>query len=299
MNGKYFIWILLTVICLSCQNRAEKKSASKQKVPLSLSDQLKLISPVIVQSPNFDGSILPSLGRAFPILKFASKKRNQITDEQDWFVQNQISLPIYKVPNQIRNISGNLPKGIPLRYKGYIISDGFKYDTYNIFFYGVNFGEKRFAMVTDGANKELKHFLDFENFNYAPKTKIGDEDFVFQSIQWASIENNVLFISHGHPTYAKSTYGKNAYISAINLENYEIIWTSEPLTCNSTFTIVDSTIICGYGFTAETDYLFVLDKHTGARVQKIRIDKGPSYVIQKGNKILVRTYDLDYEFHLK
>lgn len=298
MKGTYFI-LILTIFSLSCQNRSEEKTSSKNKVTQHLNSQLEFPSPVSIKTPNFEGNVLPTKSKNFLTLKFASKKKNQIIDDEDWFINNQISLPTYTVYNEFRNIRGNLPTSIPIKYNDYIITDGFKYNTYNIFFYGVNFGEKRFAIITDDKNTKIEHFLDFKNFNSAPKTLEGDEDYVFQSIHWAIIENNVLFISHGHSTYAKSTFGKNAYISAIDLETYEIIWTTEPLTCNSTFIIVNNSIICGYGFTAETDYIFVLDKNTGSRIQKIKIDKGPSYIIQKENKILVRTYDHDYEFDIK
>jgi hypothetical protein len=298
MKGIYFV-IILTIISLSCQNRSEEKTTSKNKVTQNLNPQLEFPSPIPIKTPNFEGNVLPSKSKNFLTLKFSSKKENQIIDDEDWFIDNQISLPTYTVYNEFRNIRGNLPTSIPIKYNDYIITDGFKYNTYNIFFYGVNFGEKRFAIITDKKNTKIEHFLDFDNFNSAPKTLEGDENYVFQSIKWSIIENNVLFISHGHSTYAKSTFGKNAYISAIDLETYEIIWTTEPLTCNSTFIIVNNSIICGYGFTAETDYIFVLDKNTGSRIQKIKIDKGPSYIIQKENKILARTYDQDYEFDIK
>ena len=297
MKEIYFI-IVFTIICLSCQNNSEKKASSKNQVKQNLKGQLEFPSPVSIPIPNFEGNVLPLKSKTFLTLKFASKKKNQIIDDEDWFANNQISLPSYTVYNEYRNIRGNLPISIPLKYNEYIITDGFKYNTYNVFFYGVNFGEKRFAIITNEENTEIKHFLDFKNFNFAPRTQEGDEDYVFQSIQWAILENNVLFISHGHSTYAKSTFGKNAYISAIDLETYKIIWTTEPLTCNSTFTIVNNSIICGYGFTDETDYLFVLDKNTGARIQKIKLDTGPSYIIQKDNKILVRTYDQDCVFYI-
>jgi hypothetical protein len=296
---KIYFKMVLIFLCLSCQNSNEKKEAAKQELARNSKVQLEFPTKVLIQRPNFEGNVLTGESKNFPKLKLASKKQNQIIDDEDWFNNNNISLPMYTVFNGKRGIKGNLPKTIPIKYKNFKISKGFKYNDCNVFFFGNNFRESRFAIITDEKSTKIEHFLDFKNFNYAPKILEGKEKFVFQSIQWAVKESNILFISHGHSTYAKYSAGKNAYISAIDLETYKILWTTKPLTCNSIFSIANNSIVCGYGFTDEKDYLFVLDKNTGSRIQKIKLDKGPSYVIQKENRILVRTYDQDYEFDIK
>ena len=317
---KIFYIIGLAILCTSCQNINGKQLISEDKVADALFDEsgtlideyellnvesealtgdLEFPSPVVIETPNFEGNILPSASNKILKLKFESKKKNQIIDDGEWFSNNQLSLPTYYVINFDRNFEGNLPANIPQNYNDYIITDGFKYTNHDIFFYGSNYSERKFLLITNNTNTKIEHFLDFENFNYAPKTLEGNRAFVFQSIKWAVIENNILYISHGHSTYAESSFGMNAYISAIDLDNYEIIWTTQPLTCNSTFVLVDNSIVCGYGFTAEPDYLYVLDKHTGERKQTIKLDKGPSYIVQKDNKIFVRTYDLDYVFNIE
>ncbi len=40
---------------------------------------------------------------------------------------------------------------------------------------------------------------------------------------WAVIKDNVLFISHCHKTYAKSSNNMNAYITAIDLSDMSIM----------------------------------------------------------------------------
>lgn len=296
---KIYVKMVLIFLCLSCQNINEKKESNKQEITRNLKDQLEFPTKVLIQKPNFEGNVLTSESNNLSTLKLVSKKQNQIIDDEDWFNNNHISLPLYTVFNGKRGIKGNLPKTIPIKFKNNKISKGFKYNNCNIYFFGMDFSSQRFAIITNEKNTKIEHFLDFKNFNYSPKILEGKEKFVFQSIQWAVKESNILFISHGHSTYAKYSNGKNAYISAIDLETSKILWTTEPLTCNSTFTLANNSIICGYGFTDESDYLFVLDKNTGSRIQKIKLDKGPSYVVQKENRILVRTYDQDYEFVFK
>lgn len=305
---KVFYIVVLAIFCLSCQsNINDKQSISEGNVIDSLMDESEFImdepemvtgdlefpSPVILETPNFDGNTLPSASNRILTLKLESKKKNQITDDYDFFYDNQLTLPLFA------DVSGSLPTSIPKKYKDFIITDGFKYINHNIFFYGANHAEKRFLLISNNKNTKIEHFLDFENFNYAPETHEGRRGYVFQSIRWAIIEDNILYVSHSHLTYAEYSFGKNAYISAIDLENYKILWTTKPLTNNSTFALVDNSIVCGYGFTAEPDFLYVLDKHTGERKQTIKLAKGPSYIIEKDNKIFVRTYDIDYVFNIE
>ncbi len=69
--------------------------------------------------------------------------------------------------------------------------------------------------------------------------------------------------------------------------------------CNSrNFAVSGDALIAGYGFTAEPDWLYVLDRKTGAVVQKLRLASGPEYVIARGDRVFVRCYNTDYVFKL-
>lgn len=109
----------------------------------------------------------------------------------------------------------------------------------------------------------------------------------------------MMYISHGHDTYAASSCGHNAYISAISLKDYSIVWTSKPLTCNSyNFLIKGNSIITGYGFTDESHYILVLDRFTGKQVQKLT-NRYPYYIFEKDDKIVVTTsYDKVYTYQI-
>ena len=157
MRKVYYI-IALTILCFSCQSNIERKTISKEEVIGNLKSQLEFPYPFLIETPNFDGNVLPSELNNFLTLQLESKKQNQITDDENWFTNNQLSLPTYTVFNEFRNIKENLPSSIPKKYKDYIITDGFKYDNYHIFFYGVNFGEKRFLVVTNTEDTQIGIF---------------------------------------------------------------------------------------------------------------------------------------------
>jgi hypothetical protein len=62
------------------------------------------------------------------------------------------------------------------------------------------------------------------------------------------------------------------------------------------FLVRDGYIITGYGFTAEKDFMYVVDARTGETLQKLKVKSGPSYILERDGRIYARTYDHDYVF---
>lgn len=140
--------------------------------------------------------------------------------------------------------------------------------------------------------------LDFTDYMYAPDLVEADKDFVDERVQEVKIVNDILYASVFHYTYAESA-PSNAYIVAIGLEDYSVIWKSQPLVCNShNFEIVDDIIFTGYGFTAEPDYLFQIDRLTGCVLEQYKIRSKADYIIYIEDKLYVRTYNTDYVFEI-
>jgi len=143
-------------------------------------------------------------------------------------------------------------------------------------------------------------FLDFSAYRLAPDNLPSDLQFVDQSVQWAEVKDGVLYISHGHRTYARSSKGMNAYITALDLLTAELRWRSEPLVAGAANFVLDGAfILTGYGFTAEPDNLVVLERRSGKTVSRVKVDSAPEYLFVQGRRLLVRTYDTDYEFDLR
>ncbi len=259
-------------------------------------DQLNINqTPHLFDMPTFKGVAAP--GTELSRLRFSieSSKQNDITDDEVWFSNNDLSLPVHTVPNSFRGIKGEVPDGTPLSFRGEMLIRASYSDEHQYFVYGKNFSEGRYLIITDKLVEKALHVLDFKNYMLSPEYLEEDRMFIDQSIGWVEVENNILYISHGHRTYAKSSKGMNAYITAIDLNTYNVLWRSKPLQCNThNFILYDDAIVTGYGFTAEKDYLYVLDKQTGNSVQQILVKSGPDYVIRKEDKLFVRTYNMDY-----
>ena len=261
------------------------------------SELIRLDKPPFLSTPTID----PGAGtRKFPVLKQISAKGNDIVDEANWIAENGIAPVFLQVPNPFSGALGELPETVPAKAGNLICVRAFRDDSFGYVIYGEDFSAGPLLTLWTPDFGELRAQFDFSNYRTAPKVASGDEGFVDQATGYATVVDGVLYVSHGHRTYAKSSGGMNAYITAIDLTWGELIWRSAPLVSNaSNFVISGDGIITGYGFTAEDDFLFVLDRHTGKTVTKIPVKSGPERIALMGDRLHVRTYNTDYQFRVE
>lgn len=243
---------------------------------------------------------VPAAGAKGLRLVQVAERRNAVTDVDEWLVRNDIVLPEYEVPNPMRGEPGALPPTIPPTFGKFLLVQAIKQDGLNILFYGPDYSGGRFVAVQRADSAEIVAFFDFDAWAFAPEALPGERQFVEQRANWAAVEGEVLYVAHGHRTYAKSSKGANAYISALDLRTGELLWRSAPLVANAAnFVIRGGHVITGYGFTAEPDFLYVLDRATGKTLEKVKVKSGPEYLFVRDGKLYVRCYDVDYEFALR
>ena len=58
-------------------------------------------------------------------------------------------------------------------------------------------------------------------------------------------------------------------------------------------------LITGYGFTAEPDFLYLLNRGNGAVHQTVPLRSGPEFLALKQTALFVRTYNTDSVFRLQ
>jgi hypothetical protein len=135
--------------------------------------------------------------------------------------------------------------------------------------------------------------FDFRNYARPPRIVPGDREFVYEQVVWAKeTDTGILYVETAHPTYAKSSYGLNAYLNAIDLKTKKLHWRSPALVANAdNFVLLNEVIVSGYGFTAELDYLYAIDRATGHVVGRILLPTGPERIRRHGNVLTVDTYD--------
>ena len=108
----------------------------------------------------------------------------------------------------------------------------------------------------------------------------------------ARLENGIFYGASVMNGYAQPD---TCFMFAYDLENEKLLWRSADQTYNSmNFLVKGDVIFCGYGFTAEDDYLYQLDKNTGEVIGRLSLKKMPDLMAEKDDKLYVHTYSYDY-----
>lgn len=237
----------------------------------------------VLPTPYFEGHVLKrDMKRPQVRLKQLSCTPNDITDDEAWFER------IGATSNEYR-YEGDPMGEDHVRFR--ISTNG-----YHVFFYGPTWGHAMKMIITDAAETKLYRAYDFSNYMVSPGAVRANCLGATQSLNDVIIEGNIMYIVFATNTYKESTKGETGYIAAIDLRNDETIWTTQPMTAGWKMAIEGNSIITGYGMTDEPDYVHVVDKYSGQRVQRIWVKKSPSYVVIQGRKAYVRTYSFDYVF---
>lgn len=230
-----------------------------------------------------------------------SVRHNSITDVDDWFMNHDLRLPRIYLSDNYRKHNEITDYAIP--FFGFRFPENHTLDCVifgnegNIYLLADSktYNDNSIVIITDKENREL-HRIDFSEYLF-PSTNVNPH--YPMGVKWAMIEKNILYISNYHRGYAENTGGLNGFITAIDLATYEMLWRSESLISNSTnFEIVGDVIISGYGFTAEPDFIYLIDKRTGRKISTTKVATAVEYIIRKGDNLYVRTYDRDYIFKI-
>lgn len=259
----------------------------------------------------FMGKELPARNTRKVKLAVLSTKANDITDDDNWLGKYGNEMP-YR-----RAWFGDMPSdgsfneflSVPLTYEDLYRGDMEKHADYWVVGYGLKKFEHDWGydcnllVVTDPGLGKVRYVFDFRALTNAFCQMTDNTPGNEVSSWWTSPtfygltfdeKEPIAYVAMAHNTYASSSHGKNAYLLAIDIKTGQIKWMTKPLTCNSEFIITGNSIICGYGFTNEKHYVYVVDKQTGRRAQQILIAKSPSYFSLKGNRLYMRTYSFDY-----
>jgi hypothetical protein len=139
-----------------------------------------------------------------------------------------------------------------------------------------------------------RYTFDFKNYVWPPGIRPGEREFVYEEVVWAREADGVLYVENAHWTYARSSYGLNGYVTAFDLKTGKRLWRSRALVANArTFVLAGDYLVTSYGFSAEPDYLYLLDRSSGRIVERLLLPSMPMRIIRRGDRLSVRTYDHD------
>ncbi len=152
--------------------------------------------------------------------------------------------------------------------------------------------------IMDVATSETLYNFDLNILANGPDNEAGKYSAETQYIRWALIRDNMLYVELSIGGYA-SEEPDSSYIVGIDLDSSQVVFRTEPQTANGdTFVIVNDVIICGYGFTAEPDYIYILDRFTGERIEQIPVNSAPSHFELIDDTLYVACYNTAYEFSI-
>ena len=158
--------------------------------------------------------------------------------------------------------------------------------------YGSDFASSS-AIVALGPKGRVRYAFDLLSFGYPPRSLAGLSPYGPQEIVWARQVGQTLLVAHAHASYARESGNRNGYLTAIDLHRKRVRWRSPSLVANAyTFVVVGDAVVTGYGFTAEGDWLYLLDLNTGRIEDRLPLPSAPETIERRGrDRLVVQTYD--------
>jgi hypothetical protein len=173
--------------------------------------------------------------------------------------------------------------------------DTYKYEPYNPGPYSYMYNS---ILISDVATGNIVNDFDLTVLCNGPDDQKGSYSLQTEYIRYAKVVDDILYVEISHWGYA-SEEPDNAYIVAINMNTNEVIFRSAPLVANGfNFQVIGDTIICGYGFTAEPDYIYLLDRYDGKTIAQIPVKSAPYQFEIVDDTLFVATYNTAYEFKI-
>ena len=180
---------------------------------------------------------------------------------------------------------------------------------------GIDFADEWYAsenLSLPMIGTEWNSFSD-ENYEYLWE---GEDLYIYENGT-----GNCLYVLH-YPTDKWYVNGNNAYLKdgifygasvangyaqpntcfmfAYDLENEKLLWRSADQSYNSmNFVVEGDVLICGYGFTAEPDYLYQINRNTGEIIDRLLLKKMPDLIVEQDGKLYVHTYSYNYVIEIE
>ncbi|HEU0055067.1 MAG TPA: hypothetical protein VFQ39_17895 [Longimicrobium sp.] len=99
-----------------------------------------------------------------------------------------------------------------------------------------------------------------------------------------------LYFNEACQSYSREAGGRCSALVRVDAARGTVDWRTPPLVSNNVFILHGRWVIAGYGFTAEPDYLRVVDRETGRVLARRLVDSAPTYLEMKDGRLHVLTY---------
>jgi hypothetical protein len=270
-------------------------------LPAMAQDSTKLINgvlkPTLVKKPKkypYRAKFARAPGKVKAKLKQRAVTKNEITDDDQWFHKNILARPPEPIGENYRFVPAQTRWG---DLKFFCSNDDARHVA--VYVKATPRPDGNESYVYD---KEYNYTAVLFGPDYVPLKLFVLEEFhpEILEITNARMVGMTLYFDINYNGYASIMKKKTGYLAALDLERAEILWVTKNLTSSwRGFLVSGDVIFTGYGFTDEPDFLYVLNRHSGKVLQKVKLKSAHSFIIVKDGALYVRAYDHDYVFDVK
>jgi|GEM_PF-836612 len=114
-----------------------------------------------------------------------------------------------------------------------------------------------------------------------------------QDIRWSP---PLLVFNAACASYCEEVKCRCSALVALDPVQNRLVWQTPHLVSNNLFIVEGDWIYCGYGFTAEPDFLYVVEKSSGLIASGQALDAAPEYLELQGDTLAVITSKSFYRF---
>ena len=142
-----------------------------------------------------------------------------------------------------------------------------------------------------GPRGVLKYAFELRAFGFPPRSLVPAA-YGPQEVVWARQLGNRLVVQTSHLGYARDSGDRNGYLTALDVRSGRIGWRSVSLVANAdNFLVVSGLLVSGYGFTAERDWLYLVDPADGRVRHQLALPSMAERLSLRDGRIVVRAYD--------
>lgn len=132
--------------------------------------------------------------------------------------------------------------------------------------------------------------LDLDRFLSAP---------THLEIQDIRLAGGDLYFNEACQSYSSEAGGRCSSLLRVDPEAASLVWRTRPLVSNDIFILHGDHVVTGYGFTAEPDSIFLVERSTGRVAGSHPLDSAHSYLeISPDGQLVVITRNSVYRFDI-
>lgn len=151
-------------------------------------------------------------------------------------------------------------------------------------------GSSKYMLVVYDVNKNIIEEVDLSEVS-------GVSDCEIQDFRYC---DGHVYFNQACNSYSKDQGGKCSNLFSYDIKGKKLAWKTGYLISNDIFLVEKDFIVSSYGFTGELDFIYLINRSTGAVIGKYPVKSKPNYMEIKDRQLYVIDYkDYVYVYDFK